>query len=110
MIELYYVSLEATFFNPWLPKLNRKRRGSKNRADPLFPNSFARIDRDGAEVLDGTQRTSRVGNGAHRRVCRWIVRKNGVAFVLPTRRGTAAFVGTGEVPMEVLQRASEQPQ
>ena len=37
-----------------------------------------------------------------------IVRKNGVAFVA-SPRGTAAFVGTGEVPMEVLQRASEQP-
>jgi hypothetical protein len=38
-----------------------------------------------------------------------IVRKNGVAFVA-SPRGTAAFVGTGELPMEVLQRASEQPQ
>jgi hypothetical protein len=29
VIELYYVSLEATFFNPWLaaPELNWKRRG-----------------------------------------------------------------------------------
>ena len=38
-----------------------------------------------------------------------IVRKNGVAFVA-SPRDTTAFVGTGEVPMEVLQRASEQPQ
>jgi hypothetical protein len=38
-----------------------------------------------------------------------IVRKNGVAFVA-SPRGAAAFVGTGEVPIEVLQRASEQPQ
>ena len=38
-----------------------------------------------------------------------IVRKNGIAFVA-SPRGTAAFVGTGEVPLEVLQRASEQPQ
>ena len=38
-----------------------------------------------------------------------IVRKNGVAFVA-SPRGTAAFVGTAEVPLEVLQRASEQPQ
>ena len=33
VIELYYVSLEATFFNPWLaaPETNRKRRGSPSR-------------------------------------------------------------------------------
>ena len=41
VIELYYVSLEATFFNPWLarPKQNRKMRGSPSR---IFSNSSAR--------------------------------------------------------------------
>jgi hypothetical protein len=41
VIELYYVSLEATFFNPWLaaPETKQEEEGSPSR---IFSNSFAR--------------------------------------------------------------------
>src|SRR5450432_1221878 len=41
VIELYYVSLEATFFNPWLaaPETKQEEEGSPSR---IFSNSSAR--------------------------------------------------------------------
>ena len=106
VIELYYVSLEATSSTRGSrrPKLNRKRRGVaiEDLLEQLCAN-----DRDWAEVPDELT----IPEWATVRIeeSQMIVRKNGVAFVA-SPRGTAAFVGTGEVPMEVLQRASEQPQ
>ena len=41
VIELYYVSLEATFFNPWLaaPETKQEEMGSRSR---IFSNNSAR--------------------------------------------------------------------
>ena len=106
VIELYYVSLEATFFNPWLAAAETEQEDEGIAIEDLLEQLCA-DDLEWAEVSDELT----IPEWATVRIeeSQMIVRKNGVAFVA-SPRGTAAFVGTGEVPMEVLQRASEQPQ
>jgi len=103
VIELYYVSLEATFFNPWLAAPETKQEEEGIAIEDLLEQLCA-DDRDWApdELTIPEWAMVRIEES------QMIVRKNGVAFVA-SPRGTAAFVGTGEVPMEVLWRASEQP-
>ena len=106
VIELYYVSLEATFFNPWLAAPETKQEEEGIAIEDLL-EQLCTDNRDWTEVPDELT----IPEWATVRIeeSQMIVRKNGVAFVA-SPRGTAAFVGTGEVLMEALQRASEQPQ
>ena len=106
VIELYYVSLEA-FFNPWLAVPETKQEEEERIAIEDLLEQLCADDRDWAEVPDELT----IPEWATVRIeeSQMIVRKNGVAF-MASPRGTAAFVGTGEVPMKVLQRASKQPQ
>jgi hypothetical protein len=106
VIELYYASLEGIFFNPRLAAVETEQEGEGIAIESLLEQRCADA-REWTEVPDeltipewATVRTEE---------SQMIVRKNGIAFVA-SPRGTAAFVGTGEVPMEVLRRASEQPQ
>jgi hypothetical protein len=96
VIEPYYVSLEATFFNPWLaaPETKQEEDGI---AIEDFPEQLCADDRDWAEIPDELT----IPEWATVRIeeSQMIGRKNGVAFVA-SPRSTAAFVGTGEVPME----------
>lgn len=106
VIELYYVSLEGIFFNPWLAAVETEREGEGIAIESLLEQRGADA-REWTEVPD--ELTIPEWAMVRTEESQMIVRKNGVAFVA-SPRGTAAFVGTGEVPLEVLQRASEQPQ
>jgi hypothetical protein len=104
VIELYCVSLEGTFFNPWLAAPEARQEEEGIAIEDLLEQLCA-DDRDSAvpdELSIPEWATVRIDES------QMIVLKDGVAFVA-SPRGAAAFVGTGEVPMEVLERASEQP-
>lgn len=106
VIELYYVSLEAIFFNPWLAAVETEQEGERIAIESV-------LEQRCADAREWTEVPDELTIPEWAMVCteesQMIVRKNGVAFVA-SPRGTAAFVGTAEVPLEVLQRASEQPQ
>jgi hypothetical protein len=106
VIELYYVSLEGIFFNPWLAAVETEQEGEGIAIESLLEQRCADA-REWTEVPD--EFTIPEWAMVRTEESQMIVRKNGVAFVA-SPRGTAAFVGTAEVPLEVLQRASEQPQ
>ena len=106
VIELYYVSLEGIFFNPRLAALETEQEVEGIAIESLLEQRCAGA-RESTEVPD--ELTIPEWAMVRTEESQMIVRKNGVAFVA-SPRGTAAFVGTGEVPPEVLQRASEQPQ
>ena len=106
VIELYYVSLEGIFFNPWLAAVETEQEGEGIAIESLLEQRCADA-REWTEVPD--EFTIPEWAMVRMEESQMIVRKNGVAFVA-SPRGTAAFVGTAEVPLAVLQRASEQPQ
>src|SRR6202171_2350860 len=106
VMHLYYASLEATFFNPWLAAPETKQEEEGIAIEDLLEQLCA-DHRDWAEVPDELT----IPEWATVRIeeSQMIVRKNGVAFVA-SPGGTAAFVGAGDGPMDVRQRASEHPQ
>jgi hypothetical protein len=96
VIELYYVSLEGIFFNPWLAAVETEQESEGIAIESLLEQRCADA-REWTEVPD--ELTIPEWAMVRTEESQMIVRKNGVAFV-----------GTGEVPLDVLQRASEQPQ
>jgi hypothetical protein len=66
VIELYYVSLEATFFNPWLAAPETKQEGEGIAIEDLLEQLCA-DGRDWAEVPDELT-IPEWAMGAHRRV------------------------------------------
>lgn len=105
VIELYYVSLEGIFFNPWLAAVETEQEREGIAIETLLEQRCADA-REWTEVPD--ELTIPEWAMVRTEGSQMIVRKYGVAFVA-SPRGTAAFVGTAEVPLEVLQRASKRP-
>ena len=95
VIELYYVSLDGIFFNPWLAAVETEQEGEGIAIESLLEQRCADA-REWTEVPD--ELTIPEWAMVRTEESQMIVRRNGVAFVA-SPRGTAAFVGTGEVPL-----------
>ena len=84
MIELYYVSLEATFFNPWLAAAETEQEAEGIAIDTLL-EQFCADDRDWAEVPDELTIPEWAMVRIHE--SQMIVRKNGEPHRIYTRNG-----------------------
>ena len=65
MIELYYASLDATFFNPWLAAAETEQEDEGIAIEDLLEQLCA--DREWAEISDGLT-IPEWATSAHRRV------------------------------------------